>query len=74
MSVLENVLVGMHNSMNVNIIDIILKTKNSKEEKLKREKAEKLLEYTGLVKYTNNRASSSLWLSKAIGNSKSFSN
>jgi len=59
MSVLENVLVAMHNSMNVNIIDIILKTKNfKKEEKLKREKAEKLLEYTGLVKYINNRASS----------------
>ena len=59
MSVLENVLVAMHNSMNVNIIDIILKTKNfKKEEKSKREKAEKLLEYTGLVKYINNRASS----------------
>ena len=59
MSVLENVLVAMHNSMNVNIIDIILKTKKfKKEEKLKREKAEKLLEYTGLVKYVNNRASS----------------
>ena len=59
MSVLENVLVAMHNSMNVNIIDIILKTKNfKKEEKLKREKAEKLLEYTGLVKYINNKASS----------------
>ena len=40
MSVLENVLVAMHNNMNVNIIDIILKTKNfKKEEKLKREKA-----------------------------------
>ena len=59
MSVLENVLVAMHNSMNVNLIDIIFKTKNfKKEEKSKREKAEKLLEYTGLVKYINNRASS----------------
>ena len=41
MSVLENVLVGMHNSMNVNIIDIIFKTKNFKKEENQKEKSRK---------------------------------
>ena len=48
-----------HSFSNRRTNDIIFKTKNfKKEEKSKREKAEKLLEYTGLVKYTNSRASS----------------
>ena len=42
MSVLENVLVAMHNSMNVNIIDIILKTKKFKKEKIKKGKSRKV--------------------------------
>ena len=48
MSVLENVLVAMHNSMNVNIIDIIFKTKNfKKEEKLKGKKQKSYLSILG---------------------------
>jgi branched-chain amino acid transport system ATP-binding protein len=49
MTVLENVLVGMHARLKANLFNSILRTPGVKrEEKVARERAHELLEYTGL--------------------------
>ena len=49
MSVLENVLVGMHTRLHTNLIDILLKTERmTKEEDMARGKALDMLDYVGL--------------------------
>ena len=59
MTVLENVMVGMHSRTKANLIDSTLKTKTHKEAEIEAEKrATEVLELTGLADYRYNYATS----------------
>lgn len=59
MTVLENVMVGMHTRTNANLVDCVLRTpKHRTTEKQAEERAMEVLEMTGLLDYRYNYATS----------------